>query len=458
MNWFKRNYEKTILLIFSCVLGAAFELSLLFYIPLQQTQNFTAGLNVDLVTLRNILFYIISTSIIYIILRRLFLWVSLLKIASGIQTYKIFWLSFLLNIFCWGFWFLVYFPGAGMNDTINLLMEPYKDPIQPLMYQILIWYGINFFTNFTHSMTVAYGLLVLTQIVFVSLVIAHLMRWLALKHIKKPILYIAVLYYAFLPAVADYSITLVKDTLFSVFTVLLVINLYDIIKGKGTCLSDKKCLVVFIVSACGMCAFRNNGFLVVAITLLIGFVVKIKNKRYILLTLCIITLFNQGITTVEKARFSTDVKFREMIGVPLAQIGAVLNYDSANLSEDESNTLNQLLPIDIWKENYRPSFADKMKFNEEFNNDWLNQHKILFLKTWAAILKDNFPIYVKAYLCHSYDYWALIPHFSNVNYPQSFFTKINNNTSADSIWGEFCAEKGLIITLYYQMKLIVSVS
>ena len=200
--------------------------------------------------------------------------------------------------------------------------------------------------------------------------------------------------------------------------------------------------------------------MVVAITLLIGFVVKIKNKRYILLTLCIITLFNQGITTVEKARFSTDVKFREMIGVPLAQIGAVLNYDSANLSEDESNTLNQLLPIDIWKENYRPSFADKMKFNEEFNNDWLNQHKILFLKTWAAILKDNFPIYVKAYLCHSYDYWALIPHFSNVNYPQSFFTKINNNTSADSIWGEFCAggKKDLIITLYYQMKLIVSVS
>ena len=132
-----------------------------------------------------------------------------------------------------------------------------------------------------------------------------------------------------------------------------------------------------------------------------------------------------------------------MLGVPLAQIGAVLNDASANIAEKDLNTLNQLLPVEIWKENYRPSFADKIKFNNSFNVNWLNQNKVLFLKTWANILKTNFPIYVKAYICHTYGLWNIIPYFSNVDYTQSYFTKINNNTKDDSYWGKFCSQNGL---------------
>lgn len=104
-------------------------------------------------------------------------------------------------------------------------------------------------------------------------------------------------------------------------------------------------------------------------------------------------------------------------------------------------TLNNILPVETWKENYRPSFADLIKFDDEFNNSWLNENKSLFLQTWLQLFLQNPKVYIKAYMCHSYGFWGILPYPPDMS--QSFFTKINNNTGDDSVWGAYCTSIGL---------------
>lgn len=446
-NWFKKNYETLILFVFSCLFSLALVLSLLLYIPMQQTQNYTAGLHVNFISLFSVSIYILFVVVVFFLLQKGYIKIitSSLKFISvqPVRKYSFFRLSFLFNFFCWGIWFLTYYPGTGMNDTISLLMEPYSNSIPPLIYQMLIWYAMKFSMYFFHNMTLAYGWIVIMQMVFNAAVLAYVTNWLSKKQIRRSIIWAVLLYYALLPSVADYSITLVKDTNFSIFILLFVTQLYDVITFGGECLKNKKFLFAFIVTVFGVCTMRNNGSMVVIVTLMVFLFLKLKYKKSLAIILVLVLVFQIGIGFVEKQRFSSDVKFREMIGVPLAQIGAVLNDDTSKINSKELEVLNQVLPVDVWKENYRPSWSDPMKFNPAFNNDWLNEHKIEFLSTWASILKNNFSTYVAAYLCHSYGTWSVIPYFSNVDYTQSFFTKVNNNTGEDSIFGQFCSQNDL---------------
>lgn len=145
----------------------------------------------------------------------------------------------------------------------------------------------------------------------------------------------------------------------------------------------------------------------------------------------------------EKKLKPNDVNFREAIGVPLAQIGAVLVTDGY-ISETDRETLNNLLPLDIWREGYSYSFADSIKFNSSFNNQWLNENKGKFISAWFSILRDNFGTYIKAYLCHTYGFWNISPlNITSIDYTQSYFRRVNNNTSDDSFWGEFCTTNNL---------------
>lgn len=444
MSWIKKHYESLVFLLFSCMFSAALILTFILYVPMQQIQNFTAGINTYLLNIQNICIYIVFVVIVFIVLKKCYLKMGSICIDSTSEPKMSFLkYSFLFNLLSWGLWFLVYYPGASMNDTINLLMQPYQNPMQPLIYQIIIWYSMSFFYKIFQDMTLSFGLMVAVQMIINAFILAYVTNWLSQKRVKQSIIWFVLFYYALLPSIANYSITLIKDTPFSIFILFFVTQLYDIVTQSKKCLSNKKFVFIFILTACSICAMRANGFLVIILTLLGIMLLKTNYKKLLSGILCLVLVFNTSVSFAENQRFDSDVKFREMICVPLTQIGAVLNSNSAQLDTNEIEILNQLLPVNIWKESYRPSFADLIKYNLQFNNDWLNNNKIKFLSVWYDILKDNFPIYVKSYLCHTYAYWSVAPSFSNIDYTQSFFTKINNNTLDDSIWGNFCTNNKL---------------
>ena len=68
------------------------------------------------------------------------------------------------------------------------------------------------------------------------------------------------------------------------------------------------------------------------------------------------------------------------------------------VSEEDKAFLNQILPIKDWKDAYLVFVVDPIKWHENFNSEFLSEHKGEFIGTWLRILKNNFPEYVRAYL------------------------------------------------------------
>ncbi len=438
--------KKIVNISYSVMISLALVISVAYYHTLWWEQgNNTAGLNVNYINAKTIILFFVSACLCYIIVKNVEKVIGNLKIIneqSEVQnSKKIFWKSVVCNLLIWGIWFLVFAPGAGMNDTINIFMKSYKNNNCPIVYQLLIWYGMKLLKYFIKDMAWCYGCLVWIQMFVSAIVFSSVISWLAKKNVKKKILYILVAYYSSLPVIADYSITLVKDTLYAIFLLKFVVLLYDIVNSKGNFLKKNSNLIKTVLIALSVCCFRSNGAVVCIFSLIITFfVVKETKKRFILLIIVVLGV-NTVIGHLEQAIFEWDPKFRESTGVLMAQIGAVLNDPAAKIDEEDLKELNELLPIETWKKNYKPSFADDVKLNENFDNEWLNQNKITFVRIWFKIMLKNFPIYVKAYICHSYGYWGLLKYPPDMT--QSYFISINNNTSEDSSWGVFCKENNL---------------
>lgn len=391
---------------------------------------------------QSLLVSLLVTIVSYILIKNASEYIDAITVKNcAYQGKHTFVIAFICCFLCWSFWFATFYPGTGMNDTLNCIMNQYGSENQPILFQIIIWNGIRFGMLLFGSMTSSYAMLVAIQMLIMAYLIARTVSWVEHKVPQKVIVYCIMAYYALLPIIADYSIALLKDSLYAVFVARFMIYSYEavITNGKGVC-SAKNYLAILGNVAC-ICAFRNNGKFVAIIALCGLLCVCHYGKKAIVSMICIICFLTIGITNWEKSNFQTDVGFRESVGVPLAQIGAVLNDPKSKLSDDDLDILNKVLPVEIWKNNYQPSFVDRIKFNEEFNNNWLNENKALFIKTWGHIVSNNLVTSIKAYMCHSYGYWSLMPFPPDES--QSVFTAINNNTSPETVWGLFCSKNNL---------------
>ncbi len=435
--------KNVIMILFSVCLSLVGVLTILLF-ESSLSKNVLQGLNVDFFTLGHFVLFILLIIGFYVLLRladKLVCSISVYK-EDAVEHKMIVLKVFIINIFFWGIWFWVYFPGTGMNDTINCIMSTGNDN-QTLVYQLIIYYGIQIFTKLTNSMIKAYAILVIAQMILMSIIIAQLVSWLNKKGIRRLYVNLMIMYYALMPVIADYSITLVKDTLFSVCIAAVIPLLYDLVIQNDKTTKRKRFYSTFFAFLLGICVLRSNGIYIVFIVLLALIITKLKNKKYILSLFMVLLLINISLSVCQKEFISNDGSFRESIGVPLAQIGAVL-YTDSYISETDRETLNNLLPTEIWKQGYCYSFADLIKFNDKFNLHWLNENKGEFIKVWFSVLTDNLGMYIKAYLCHTYGFWNIAPlNITSIDYTQSYFTRINNNTGDDSFWGEFCRANNL---------------
>ena len=221
--------KNVIMILFSVCLSLVGVLTILLF-ESSLSKNVLQGLNVDFFTLGHFVLFILLIIGFYVLLRladKLVCSISVYK-EDAVEHKMIVLKVFIINIFFWGIWFWVYFPGTGMNDTINCIMSTGNDN-QTLVYQLIIYYGIQIFTKLTNSMITAYAILVIAQMILMSIIIAQLVSWLNKKGIRRLYVNLMIMYYALMPVIADYSITLVKDTLFSVCIAAVIPLLYDLV-------------------------------------------------------------------------------------------------------------------------------------------------------------------------------------------------------------------------------------
>lgn len=322
-----------------------------------------------------------------------------------------FWLvAFGIIAACWLPYFIIYFPGNLSGDSYSSINQSIGiTPLynqQPVLFTLFVKVCISTGLIFG-SLNFAVGCFSFAQLLCMTAILSYSVYWLAKKNLPKFIVILVLAYYVLNPVIAMYSITMWKDVFFGGWMMLLTLLIFDSIQSGGKTLLQPKGLILFSV-CCLLVAFsRNNGIYVIFITLLalgIYFRKHFKVLAPVFVSIVLLTEVIQG--PLYSALHIAKGGFAESVGIPLQQIGYTLKSDG-KITKEQEDFINQLMPVDKFKLVYNAEYSDAIKFDPEFNNGFLEIHKMQFLKVWAEMLLPNFKSYVKAYLMQTIGYWHI---------------------------------------------------
>lgn len=327
---------------------------------------------------------------------------------------RIFWGNFLLLTLSWTLCLLVYFPGVGMNDGLNVLMGRLSSANQFPVYYCIYVVILGKIGNLLGSLQYAVALYSVLQILLTAAICAGILTFLQARSSSRLFRLLAAAYYILQPALAIYSISMLKDTVFSSLLVLYGILLFLMKEtsvrnpAEGPFVPDnqrrKALFLLFLVSSLLISVLRNNGIYIVAACLLFLLITDPRDRKQLLITALSVLLVNIAGSMIMQ-HYNVRHNASETLGIPIQQISAIVAC-GGDLSSEEEDILRQYIAPEKIRELYYPGSADPVKWSDSFNRPHLNASTGEFLSLWARLLPKNFRIYVQAYLQETYWFWA----------------------------------------------------
>ncbi len=363
-----------------------------------------------------------------------------------INARKIWLTHFLVLSIVWGLCLLVYYPGVGMNDGLNVLMGRLSSANQfPIFYCIYVVI-LGKIGNLLGSLQYAVALYSIFQLLITAGVSSCILTFLWLRSSSRIYRCLISLYYIVQPVLAIYAIAMLKDTVFSAVLVLYGLLLFELTvearsqdaETSGQSSLSGVSVRLFFLSSLILSALRSNGIYIVTVCLIYLLITLRANhalrRRILLTTLAVLMLTVSGRLIMNHYDVRHNVS--ETFGIPIQQISAVV-AEGGSISQDELDELACYMNPAAMKELYNPYNADPVKWSDEFHRSYLNEHASGFLRLWAQLLPRNLRIYVKAYLQQTYWFWAplqrgTIQMFSSIE-------EVYDNTYLS----EFLAENGI---------------
>lgn len=328
----------------------------------------------------------------------------------------------LISIFLSGLLFLItYYPGTGMVDSLQIISNPVGfSSHYPLIYSLISSNIFKFYFSITNIVNLSFFLMELTQLIFVSVILSYVIYYFHKTFKSNMFSIFTILYFNILTIFSNLNSAHLRDTIFSMFILLLIIKLYEIIKSKGLCLSNDKFRYKFLLIIILLVFTRNNAIFSLLILMAVLFI-KYKNqyKSLILCTIVILVFTNFNLLLPKK--YYKKSLFQESISHPLQQVAYILKYD--NVSQYDKDYLNDIMDIDIMSTVYDPFMVDEIKWHELFNGHYLNDTKDKFMKLWFKYMKKYPEDYLKAYVLNTYSLWSI----NSYVYWESTFLYINSN-------------------------------
>lgn len=276
------------------------------------------------------------------------------------------------------------------------------------------WRGVQLFAGLTNSISWALLLLTWVQVLICALAASYIVYWMAKKGFNRAVILCLALYYGLFPLIGHYNMTLIKDTFFGYFLTLTAIVFYEIITGDKWLFKPQNALL-FVVSFVGTMAVRNNGFYIIVVLLALALIfTDRKSKLFLAAAMVGCILLNHDLSYGNLAQ--------EKLGIPLQQVAYTL-VKKEDVPPEDVKVLEYMFPAERWKECYTPMGVDNIKWSDDFNRYWLNDHEEMFMDTWAHMAKGNGKGYVTAWLYQTYGVWNTI------------FTATDKDMSAQTVFG-----------------------
>ena len=324
--------------------------------------------------------------------RRGFLFVLLLLLVS--------WLPYLLS----------FAPGSVLDDSLASI-TPWTNgtPLtnhHPVVYSLLVGGFVYLSKILPLSLNAAVFLYSLVQSVCLAGTLAEMFCRLQRAGARRCVLAAGVAYAMIVPYFPAYAMILWKDPLYSCALLWLSMLLFDAVRKEGV-LSDCAWQVRWFLALLCTAFLRNNGafcLLFMAAALLLSG----QRKRFFCtacMTVIVALLFFTVQYTVYPLCHIADTEYTEKIGIPLQQLAATVAYQG-KMGEEERAFLFKIMPEQEWKERYAPCLADKIKWTDGANMEYISQNKRSFWKVWGNLLLKNPAIYLRAYGMDTFGFWV----------------------------------------------------
>lgn len=327
---------------------------------------------------------------------------------------KFFLIAFLLLVLCWLPCYLAYYPAICAYDanvqTGQVVEGAYNDH-HPIAHTLLIGgamkMGAQFFGN------VNAGIAVYGAVQMLLLAGAFAFGISQLRHFQvKPVFQALLLLYGMAYPFHWYmSVSVIKDTVFSIFFLLQMLSLCGILLKGDNSFHAGWLDALFGVCTVGMILFRNNGryAMIVLLVFLLFALWRGRRARKLWGRLAAVSVLafiagNILLAVLFRATGAQQGDKREMLSMPIQQMARCMVYhggvgvaaeDDNTMDEDARALINDFLLDESYRE-YRPDIADPVK---RHTNTYVPRYRSKeFVSVYLRLLAEYPGEYVNAVL------------------------------------------------------------
>lgn len=340
--------------------------------------------------------------------------------AQPMENWAVFLCSFLIILICWLPYFLAYFPGILSNDSVwqmdqVLGIRPYSNH-HPFTHTMII----KLLYTIGHAIfgTVSGGIATYTffQMTVMALIFSYLIYTIYHQGAKTGWCIAVLAYFALVPFHAMYSITMWKDILFGGVVLLFVISIWKLLTKYRRGEPIWPVLPMFAVTGIFVSLLRTNGFL--AFLLCIPFVVIMLRKHWlpvlasgIVSVIVVLTVLGPVMSAFQVIPVDTV----EALSIPLQHISRMI-ADDKPLTQEQTELIEKLAPVEEIKEAYRPNISDPVKdLIRRYNNQQaFSEYRWEYIKLWVSLALKYPGEIIKAQADQTYGYWYPDVQYWNV--------------------------------------------
>lgn len=317
-------------------------------------------------------------------------------------------------------YFIIFYPGVNSNDTrsqINMFFHynatqlgvPFTQLTNVQAENIFITNHHPYFTTLIFGLFTKLGLLLgdinigfaiysICQILLYSMIFTGCILYLKRIGVTYRVLKAVTWFLILFPPISILNITMLKDSLFGIFNLVLFLMLFEIARSKGTALKSIKFNIGFILTAWLVMLTKNQGIYIVTVIAIICLICFIKYWKQIMCTLLLsVLLFQVGYISILLPALNVAPGGRqEALSVPFQQTARYIRDWGNEVTSDERSAIDAVLPYDELASLYDPEISDpvKLRFRQEATSDDIAR----YFKAWFSMLLKHPLTYCSATL------------------------------------------------------------
>ena len=234
------------------------------------------------------------------------------------------------------------------------------------------------------------GFILIIQCIFMAFVVGYFMSRLNKYYaINKKYLMLASFLFALIPINYNFAVTLLKDTMYSAFIILLSAITLNIINDEEF-LKKWKNIIALAIVLLFISLFRHNGILVVILFIITMIIMNRKNKLIYFLALIWIVIYLLLNSVIINLFDVTKASYANTYG-PISHVMArILNDDKIRFNEEEMKELSKYVDIEKLKTTYNAYNMDysincqKIEALQE-NGKVFIKHPIILIKHYIHL-------------------------------------------------------------------------